>query len=284
MNTADRPFPATLDRVRPRDAIDLMAWPWFSLAKAPRSAPILFTHRGCSLHVSATDPCRGLATIWDGDVLIWAVSQLIEAQDQGLRVQRRMTAPPYQILRFLGRGTSQRQYRLLAAALDRLAATAVETTLHAPAGGAPTAFRLLDSWQRGDGGIELILPEWLFVHAITAHRVLTIDPRYFRLAGGVERWLYRLVRKHAGQQSTGWEISLAALHARAGVLSRPSDFFVSLHRIAQNGTLPGYRVGIAGRGANARLHAVRSAERIPSAAQVPMHKPAIPSTEAGRLL
>jgi plasmid replication initiation protein len=34
--------------------------------------------------------------------------------------------------------------------------------------------------------------------------VLTIDRAYFDLTGGLERWLYRLVRKHGGRQDGGW--------------------------------------------------------------------------------
>ncbi len=270
MDAGDRPFAAVLDRVRPRDALDLMGWPWFSLAKARRSAPLAFAQRGQHLRVTATDQRVGIATIWDADILIWAVSQLTEAQDNGLRVSRRITAPPYQLLRFLGRGTSQRQYRLLAAALDRLAATAAETTLHAPPGGDATAFRLLESWRRGDAGVELLLPSWLFMSAIIGRRVLTIDAHYFRLEGGIERWLWRLVRKHVGRQSTGWEIALPALYARAGVLSRHSDFVAALRTIAQRGTLPGYRIAILGGGPGAHLFAVRSAECIPSAGRAPV--------------
>jgi plasmid replication initiation protein len=36
--------------------------------------------------------------------------------------------------------------------------------------------------------------------------VLSIDRAYFGLTGGLERWLYRLVRKHGGRQSTGYVI------------------------------------------------------------------------------
>ena len=36
--------------------------------------------------------------------------------------------------------------------------------------------------------------------------VLTIDPAYFALTGGLERWLYRLVRKHGGKQKNGWSL------------------------------------------------------------------------------
>jgi plasmid replication initiation protein len=47
-------------------------------------------------------------------------------------------------------------------------------------------------------GIELILPDWFYAGVLDAALVLTIDPAYFRLTGGIERWLYRLVRKHGG--------------------------------------------------------------------------------------
>jgi len=280
----DRPFPAVLDRVRPRDALDLMAWPWFSLAKAKRVEPLAFEQRGQCLRISTVDSRCGIATIWDADILIWAVSQLTEAHDHGLRVSRRIAAPPYQILRFLGRGTAQRQYMLLGAALDRLAATAVETTLRVPTGGASAQFKLLEDWRRADGGIEITLSDWLFAAAVTDSRVLTIDARYFRLTGGVERWLWRLVRKHVGRQSTGWEIALGALHARSGSMSRPSDFVAALRRIARNGMLPGYRIELTGTGTASRLRAVRSAVHVPSAGRVPVEKPGDSSTKGGRLL
>ena len=51
-------------------------------------------------------------------------------------------------------------------------------------------------------GIELILPDWFYAGIMTDALVLTIDRDYFDLTGGLERWLYRLVRKHGGRQST----------------------------------------------------------------------------------
>ena len=280
----NRPFPAVLDRVRPRDALDLMAWPWFSLAKAKRIEPLAFEQRGQYLRVSTADTSRGLATIWDADILIWAVSQLTEARDEGLNVSRRIAAPSYQILRYLGRGTAQRQYVLLSAALDRLAATTVETTLRAPNSCASTQFALLDDWHHTDAGIELALSDWLFASVVTDSRVLTIDARYFRLTGGIERWLWRLVRKHVGRQSTGWEIALAALHARSGSMSRASDFVAALRRIAHRGVLLDYTIELTGHGHATRLRACRNAVRIPSAERVPVEKPGISSTEAEGVL
>ena len=62
-----------------RDAQDLMAYPFFSLAKSPRIVPIRFEAGGISLTVEGV-PEHGIATIWDADVLIWAASQIIQAK------------------------------------------------------------------------------------------------------------------------------------------------------------------------------------------------------------
>ena len=73
-----------------RDAQDLMAWPFFSLAKTKRVRPIDFRMGEVSILVEATAE-HGMATIWDADVLIWVASQIVEARDSG-RATSRLTA------------------------------------------------------------------------------------------------------------------------------------------------------------------------------------------------
>jgi plasmid replication initiation protein len=72
--------------------------------------------------------------------------------------------------------------------------------------------------------------------------MLTIDPAYFQLTGGIERWLYRVARKHAGRQLHGWHFEIAHLHAKSGSLARISDFALDIRRIAARQRLPGYRL------------------------------------------
>ena len=50
--------------------------------------------------------------------------------------------------------------------------------------------------------------------------MLTIDPTYFRLTGGIERWLYRLVRKHGGRQEHGWQFDFQHLYRKSGSVAR----------------------------------------------------------------
>ena len=231
----------------PRDAQDLMAYPFFSLAKSPRIIPIDFQINEITIRVEAV-PEHGMATIWDADILIWAASQIVEARDAGLPTSRLMAATPYEILNFIGRGTGARDYERLRAALDRLQSTTVATSLRQIGKRRMHRFSWINEWgERSDtngksDGIDLILPDWFYRAVLDDGLVLTIDPAYFRLNGGLERWLYRLVRKHAGRQPSGWRFDLRHLYLKSGVLSAFDRFTFEVRRIVRRQTLPGYRL------------------------------------------
>jgi plasmid replication initiation protein len=93
-------------------------------------------------------------------------------------------------------------------------------------------------------GIELILPDWFYAGVLDAALVLTIDPAYFRLTGGIERWLYRLVRKHGGHQPGGWQFDFRHLHRKSGSTAKPYDFAYDLRALVARQSLPGYVLGI----------------------------------------
>jgi plasmid replication initiation protein len=236
-----------------RDAQDLMAYPFFSLAKSPRTVPIRFEAGGVSLIVEGV-PEHGIATIWDADVLIWAASQIVQAKKEGIAPSRLMVATPYEILRFAQRGTGRSDYLALRAALDRLQSTTIATTLRQrerPNGAMRVhRFSWINEWKeyiRPDGrsdGIELILADWFFSGVMDEALVLTLDPTYFRLSGGIERWLYRLVRKHGGRQPGGWRFDMRHLYLKSGALQRYRDFAAHVRGLSVRQALPGYRLFI----------------------------------------
>jgi len=217
-------FQALPGDLAPRDAQDLMAYPFFSLAKTHRTTPIDFRAGAVSIRVEATAE-HGMATIWDADVLIWAASQLVEARDAGLPTSRLMVATPYEILGLVRRGTSARDYTRLKAALDRLQSTSIATSIRQVTGRRLHRFSWVNEWkERADArgrplGLELILPDWFYAGVLDEALVLTIDRAYFTLTGGIERWLYRLVRKHAGRQPNGWRFDFKYLYAKSGSLA-----------------------------------------------------------------
>jgi plasmid replication initiation protein len=235
--------------IAPRDAQDLMAWPFFSLAKSKRVTPIDFRMGDTWIVVEAT-PEHGMATIWDADVLIWAASQIVEARDAGRPTSRLMATTPHEILTFIGRGTGRDNYDRLKAALDRLQSTTIATSIRQPLQRRRHRFSWINEWkERLDGagrplGIEMIVPDWFFAGVMDQALVLTIDRAYFGLTGGIERWLYRIVRKHGGRQAGGWSFDLAHLHLKSGVLSPLKRFNFELRGIVRRQPLPGYRLAL----------------------------------------
>ncbi|QIG78579.1 replication initiator protein A [Stakelama tenebrarum] len=237
-----RPVPGD---VAPRDAQDLMAWPFFSLAKARRVAPIDFRMGATWISVESV-PEHGMATIWDADVLIWAASQLVSARDAGRPTSRLIATTPHEILTFSRRGTGKASYERLKAALDRLQSTTVATSIRQEHERRRHRFSWINEWREladGNGralGIELILPDWFYAGVLDRALVLTIDRAYFDLTGGLERWLYRIVRKHGGRQEGGWSFDVPHLHLKSGVLSPLRRFAFELRAIVARQPLPGY--------------------------------------------
>lgn len=232
-----------------RDVQDLMAYPFFSLAKSRRTTPIDFGTGGISIRVEAV-AAHGLATIWDADLLIWAASQVVEARDRGLAPSRRLAATPYEILTFIGRGVSARDYDRLRRAFDRLQSTTVLTSIRSAHETRRHRFSWINEWTERCGrdgqprGLDLVLPDWLYAGLLDDALILTIDRAYFGLTGGLERWLYRLVRKHAGVQPGGWSFDLAHLHRKSGSLAPLKHFSHDLRGVVRAGRLPGYRIAI----------------------------------------
>ena len=233
----------------PRDAQDLMAYPFFNLAKSRRIQAIDYAVAGVMIRVEAVAE-HGMATIWDADILIWAASQIVEARDAGLRTSRLMAATPYEILTFIGRGVSARDYQRLKAALDRLQSTTIATTIRQPSEGRRHRFSWINEWiERVDphgrpAGIELIVPDWFYNAVLDDALILTIDPDYFSLTGGYDRWLYRIVRKHGGRQRNGWRFEFRHLYLKSGSLSPFKRFAFELRGIVRRQPLPGYRLWI----------------------------------------
>ena len=243
-------FRALPGDLAPRDAQDLMAYPFFSLAKTHRIRPIDFRMNEIAIRVEAV-PEHGMATIWDADVLIWAASQIVEARDaRSCRIvapDGRHTVRDPDLHR---PGTSARDYHRLKAALDRLQSTTVATSLRRSTERRLHRFSWINEWtERADAhgrpdGIDLIVPDWFYRAVLDDALVLTIDRAYFGLTGGLERWLYRIVRKHAGHQQVGWHFEFRHLFAKSATLSPFKRFAFELRDIARRQPLPGYRLGV----------------------------------------
>ncbi|WP_169973987.1 replication initiator protein A [Tautonia rosea] len=239
-------FAANFADIPIRDQRDTMERPFFSLAKKPRYKPIEYHVGDVWVEVSGNSKF-GMATIWDADILIWASTQVTEALDRGRTPSRTIHFHPHNLLKSIRRPTGGDHYRRLRAALERLTHTAVRTNIRAEGKKKAASFHWLESWTEvvdedsGETtGMTMTLPDWLFDGIVMKGGVLTIHEDYFLLTGGIERWLYRVARKHAGQQEHGWLFTMRQLYEKSGSASRFSDFAIDVRKVGAADSLPEY--------------------------------------------
>jgi plasmid replication initiation protein len=224
-----------------------MEHPMFSLSKKPDLKIRRYEHNGNTLVIAPG--AYGLATIWDKDILIYAVSQLTAAVNQDRHdVSPTVRLTAYDLLVSTNRHTGGGDYDQLQKAFERLSGTRITTDIRTNGVRQREGFGIIDSWKiieknSADGrmvAIELRLSDWLY-NAIVGLEVLTISRDYFRLSRGLERRLYELARKHCGHQAK-WIVGLDVLHKKSGSNSPLKRFRLEVRNIAKADNLPDYRI------------------------------------------
>src|ERR1700722_1704058 len=229
-----------------KDLIPQMEHPFYSLSKKPETAIRRYEHNGNWLEIIPS--VKGLATIYDKDILIYCISQLMEKLKRNEPVGHRVRITSRDLLVFTNRGTAGKDYHALCEALDRLAGTRIKTNIRTGEEEQIDSFGLIDaaSIRRKHGldgrllWVEIKLSDWVF-NAIRGQEVLTLHPDYFRLGKPLERRVYELARKHCGKQPT-WTISLETLLKKSGAQSVLFRFRQMIKHIAMHDHLPDYRV------------------------------------------
>jgi plasmid replication initiation protein len=87
-----------------------------------------------------------------------------------------------------------------------------------------------------------------------------MHPDYFQLSGGLERAIYRIARKHAGDQEGGFTCRVTILHEKSGSDSSPKEFGRMLRKIVDANELPEYDLSFVKAGNSAlAVHFIRRA-------------------------
>lgn len=256
-----------------RDQRETMERPFFSLSKRKRLKPIDYVSpdRKITVHVSANSE-YGLATIYDLDILIYCASVLMEHKRRGTNdIPQTLHVVPYDMLKTLKREVGGRAYDLLGNALDRLQSTTVKTNIRS-GDAVETTFSWIDSYsQLKDGtgnvrGMRITLAKWFYDGVLMDGGVLAIDPAYFSMTGGRERWLYRVARKHAGGAGAdGFAISMPTLFEKSGAEGDYRRFKFEMSKIARENMLPGYSLMLELRDDSEPFLRMTRREREPSA-------------------
>lgn len=255
-----------------RDNRDVMEYPFLSIQKGRRK-PIEFTSADGRVYVQVQGlPEYGLANIWDWDLMIYLAAQLNDAIEQGGKPSQWIEFPPYDALRYMGKTVGGRQYKELANTIRRLQSTHIRTSIRTDdTDGFEAGFTWLTAYKipkkfaqheflknlddgEPDGGKpwRVKVPDWIYNAIARRTGILAVHPEYFKLTGGLERWLYRLARKAVPDKADYSAINfrMDTLHKRSGSTRPLRNFAIDIRKIAEGNKLPEYGLHVHRKGKN----------------------------------
>jgi plasmid replication initiation protein len=229
----------------PKGDMASMEHPVFSLSTRPDRRILAYAHNGVT--VTVVPSVRGLATLFDKDILIYCISQLMAALNRGQPVARELRLTAHDLMLATNRETSGDGYARLREAFERLAGTRITTNVVTGGIEATTGFGLIEGWQilratRGGRMVQVTvtLSDWLY-RAVLAKSVLTLSRDYFRLRRPLERRIYELARKHCGRQPE-WRVSIEVLARKSGSASPRRVFRRMIRDMIATDHLPDYHL------------------------------------------
>ncbi len=255
-------IPAMWD-VSTKDSRSLMDVAVFRLSKRDKRAGETIRHVLADGYVEVKAGPDGMASIWDYDIVLMAISYLAEgakAYRAGRAEKPGRVFRPHisDVLKFCRRSDGGRQYEEIEAALDRLKNTTLKfvrtrpgkggrVVREADAEGLISNYRTISYAETGRlMSVEIELPTWIYREVVDAKHpeVLTIDPAFFLIDLGIGRFLYRLARRAAGRGSAKW--SYETIYQRSGSTGTFKKFTYALRQIIAANDLPEYTLSEEG--------------------------------------
>ncbi len=227
-----------------KDDMASMEHPLFSLATKPDHRHLEYRGGGNRLKIIPSGV--GLPTIFDKDILIFCISQLMHKKNRGEPIGNRVRFSGRELLMATNRPTNNLGYQRLEQAFHRLRGTNFQTDITTGNKRETRIFGLIDEGgfvmkEEGEWRLdycEVVLSDWV-MRAIEGDEVVTISNDYFRLRRPLERRIYEIARKHCGGQKR-WHIKLANLQDKTGSNAPLKKFRLNIRQIIEGDHLPFY--------------------------------------------
>ena len=239
-------FILDISDVVPKDDTASMEHPLFSLATKPDMRHLFYKNGDNSLEIAPSS--LGLPTIFDKDVLIFCISQLMYKKNRGEKIGKRVRFSARELMITTNRRTDGDSYKRLDQAFRRLQGTQFITNIQTGNRRETRMFGLVDEGgyvMKAEGAwrldyCEVVLSDWL-MRAIESDEVVTISNDYFRLRRPLERRIYEIGRKHCGAQKK-WHVGLAKLQDKTGSNAPLKKFRLNLRQIIADDHTPFYKL------------------------------------------
>jgi plasmid replication initiation protein len=230
-----------------KDDMASMEHPFFSLSKKPDTS--IRRYENGDKWVEVVPSVKGLATIYDKDILIYCISQLIAKMNEEVPPSPYVKIVAKDLLIFVNRSVGGKDYEALVEALERLDGTRIRTNVKTGDEQEYEGFGLIESFKlrRSETTgrileIAVKLSDWVF-RSIAAKEVLTLHKDYFRLRKPIERRVYEIARKHCGKQAS-WRISIENLKLKCGSRAPLKGFRHDIKELTKGDHLPDYSLTI----------------------------------------
>jgi hypothetical protein len=231
-----------------RDVIDLMEFPFVALSK-DRINPLVYESEDKTQKVVISGH-RGhfIASIYDWDIILVVAGKIQETLNKGADIpSRKVTIPRHELLKALHREGGRKQQKDLEKSLARLQLTGINTTINNKDGRYVEGFGFIERWRYAERKsdretkiIQITLSEWLYELCCAQGSLLKSNSLYFDITSGLQKFLYRTARKHAGQNRDGWEFSLEKLYEKSGSEGNIRKFKSKLKAAVTENGLPDY--------------------------------------------
>jgi len=241
-----------------RDSRRVMDVALFRLSKKNLRANSRITYDLPDGYVTVTSGAYGMASVWDYDLVLMAVSHLNEAMNRFREGKGEKPGPSFrphvgEVLKFCQRENGGKQKDSIVGTLERLGSTFVSIERKKKIENRPVTINegenliaKFSTTTNDETGklefIEIKLADWMYREVTEGKTpdVLTVHPDYFLIESGIGRFLYRLARRAAGQTCATW--SFRTLYERSGSTSQFFEFSRMLRGLIKANHLPEYEL------------------------------------------
>lgn len=250
-------FVPTLYDVGTRDCRNIMDVATVRLSKIEKKANHVQIYHLPDGYVKVTSGPDGMASMWDYDLVLMAISHLTESMNRyrdgkGEKPGRSFKPHVLDVFKFIRRSPGGKQRESLESACKRLNTTHIElqrikknkiSQKIIETEGEPLISRykvIRNVNTKVIEYLEIDIASWMYDEVVKGRTpdVLTVHPDYFLIDSGIARFVYRLARRAAGAKVATW--SFRTIYERSGSTSEFKKFCWALRKMINENNLPEY--------------------------------------------